>query len=158
MPSDTFLKLGDIKGESIDSKHKGEIEISSWSWGVSNAGSIGMGSGGGTGKASFHDLSFAHTVDKASPTLLLACSKGTHFPEATLTARKSGGGQQEFIIMKLTEVLVTSVQLGGGDGSAQESVTLQFGKVELEYSPQKPDGSLDAAVSYKYNIAENVAF
>ena len=37
MASDIFAKLGDIKGESLDDKHKDEIEILSWSWGVANA-------------------------------------------------------------------------------------------------------------------------
>ena len=36
MAVDTFAKIGDIKGESQDAKHKDEIEVLSWSWGVSN--------------------------------------------------------------------------------------------------------------------------
>src|SRR6476620_2245106 len=60
MASDIFAKIGDIKGESLDDKHKDEIEVLSWSWGVSNAGEMRGGSGGGEGKASFHDLSFTH--------------------------------------------------------------------------------------------------
>ena len=35
MASDIFAKIGDIKGESLDSKHKDEVEVLSWSWGVS---------------------------------------------------------------------------------------------------------------------------
>jgi type VI secretion system secreted protein Hcp len=97
MATDIFLKLGDIKGESLDGKHKEEIELHSWSWGVANAGSLASGSGGGTGKANFSDLSFVHNMDKASPALLLACSTGKHYPEATLTARKAGGEQQEYL-------------------------------------------------------------
>ena len=38
MASDIFAKIGDIKGESLDDKHKDEIEVLSWSWGVTNAG------------------------------------------------------------------------------------------------------------------------
>jgi hypothetical protein len=34
--SDIFAKLGDIKGESMDDKHKDEIEVLSYSWGVTN--------------------------------------------------------------------------------------------------------------------------
>jgi len=46
-----YMKIGDIKGESTDSRHKGDIEIESWSWGASQAGGMGAG-GSGTGKAS----------------------------------------------------------------------------------------------------------
>jgi type VI secretion system secreted protein Hcp len=80
MPADTFLKIGDIKGESADAKHKDEIEVLSISWGVSNASS--MSHGGGTGKASFEELSFVHYVDRASPVLWQACANGAHIKEA----------------------------------------------------------------------------
>ena len=90
MASDIFAKIGDIKGESADDKHKDEIEVLSFSWGVANA-TIG-GGGGGAGRATFHDLSFTHTIDKASPRLLQACATGSHLPEATITfANKSYG-------------------------------------------------------------------
>ena len=36
MAVDIFLKLGDIKGESTDDKHKNEIEVLSFSWGIAN--------------------------------------------------------------------------------------------------------------------------
>ena len=90
MASDIFAKLGDIKGESADDKHKGEIELLSWSWGVTNEGAAHAGGGAGAGKATFHDLSFTHTIDKASPVLLRACATGVHLKEATITHRKAG--------------------------------------------------------------------
>ena len=109
MAASTFAKIGDIKGESLDSKHKDEVEVLSWSWGVSNAGTISRGGGGGTGKASFNDFNFTHHVDKASPSFLKACATGKHIKEATITVRKAGKGQQEFLIIKMTDIIVTSV-------------------------------------------------
>jgi type VI secretion system secreted protein Hcp len=152
MASDIFAKLGDIKGESLDSKHKDEIEVLSFSWGVSNSGSMAHGSGGGEGKASFHDLSFVHNIDKASPVLLQACATGTHLKEATITHRKAGKGQHEYMIVKLNDVIVTSVTHGGSGDGASESVSIAFAKVALEYKPQKPDGSLDAGIHFKYDL------
>jgi type VI secretion system secreted protein Hcp len=153
MASDIFGKLGDIKGESLDDKHKGEIEILSYSWGVSNTGSMGHGSGGGEGKASFHDMSFVHHFDKASPVLMQTCATGAHIKEATITHRKSGKGQQEYLIIKLSDVIVTGVSHGGtSEGGQTESVNLNFGKVALEYKPQKADGSLEAGVFFKYDL------
>ena len=156
MASDIFAKIGDIKGESLDDKHKGEIEVLSWSWGVSNAGEMRGGSGGGEGKASFHDLSFTHNIDKASPVLLKACATGVHLKEATITHRKAGKGQQEFLIVKMSDVIITGVAHGDtSDGGHAENVTLAFAKVDLEYKPQKPDGSLDAGIHFKYDIKGN---
>jgi type VI secretion system secreted protein Hcp len=155
MGSDIFAKIGDIKGESLDNKYKDAIEVLSFSWGVSNAGSIA--SGGGTGKATFQDLSFVHNIDRASPVLLKACATGLHMKEATITHRKAGKGQQEFLIVRMNDVIITSVT-HEGSGSASgypESVKMAFGKVDLEYKPQKADGSLDVGIHFNYDIKAN---
>ena len=157
MASDIFAKIGDIKGESPDDKHKGEIEVLSWSWGVSQSGTMAHGGGGGEGKASFNDFNFTHHIDKASPVLLKACATGEHIKEATITVRKAGKGQQEFLIIKMADIIITGVApSGAGDGAATaEHVALQCAKVDLEYKPQKQDGSLDAGVHFKYDIKGN---
>ena len=155
MAADIFAKLGDIKGESLDDKHKDEIEILSWSWGVTNAAKP-IGGGGGEGKSSFHDLSFTHKIDKASPLLMRACATGEHLKEATITRRKAGKGQQEFLIIKMSDVLITAVTDADNDeGGNLETVSLAFAKVALEYRPQKADGSIDAGVHFKYDLKAN---
>jgi type VI secretion system secreted protein Hcp len=151
--SDIFAKIGDIKGESIDDKHKDEIEVLSWSWGITNAVKAGGGGGGGTGKASFHDLSFTHKIDKASPVLMKGCATGQHLKEATITHRKAGKGQQEFLIIKMNDVVITAVAEDDNDENGRlETVSLAFAKVDLEYRPAKADGSLDAGIHFKYDI------
>ena len=155
MAVDVFLKLADVKGESKDDKHKDEIEVLSWSWGISNPVDARAGAGKGAGKANFHDLNFMHSVDKASPVLMKACTMGDHFGEATLTSRKAGKGQQEYLIVKLKEVFVSSVQPSGSSEHPMESVSLVFGHIDLEYKPQKDDGSLDAGVHFIYDLLKN---
>ena len=157
MASDIFAKIGDIKGESLDAKHKDEVEVLSWSWGVAQSGSMAHGGGGGAGKASFNDFNFTHHIDKASPVLLKACATGEHIKEATITVRKAGKGQQEFLIIKMNDVIITSVSSSASADAAAtaESVALQFAKVDLEYKPQKADGSLDAGLHFKYDIKGN---
>jgi type VI secretion system secreted protein Hcp len=152
MATDIFAKLGDIKGESLDAKHKDEIEVLSYSWGVTNAGSMGHGSGGGEGKATFHDLSFVHNIDKATPILMQVCATGTHLKEATITHRKAGKEQHEYMIVKLSDVIVTGVTHGGSGDGHSENVSLSFAKVALEYKAQKPDGTLDAGIFFKYDL------
>ena len=153
MAADIFAKLGDIKGESLDDKHKDEIEVLSFAWGVNNAGSMSHGSGGGEGKATFHDLTIVHKIDKASPVLMQACATGVHLKEATITNRKAGKGQQEYLIIKMNDVLVTSVTHGTAvNTDDNEQVTLAFAKVALEYKPQKADGSLEAGIKFAYDL------
>ena len=162
MALDMFINMGEnIKGESADSVRgkKGDIDVLAWSWGMSQSGTTHMGKGGGAGKASFQDLSFTKYVDSATNALMTALAKGTHVPEVTLLVRKAGAGQVVYITVVLSEVLVTSVSTGGSGGEDRltENVTLNFAKVKYSYSPQKPDGSADAAKTFSWDIAGNVA-
>ena len=156
MAADIFAKLGDIKGESQDNKHKDEIEVLSWSWGVTNSVAV-AGSGAGAGKANFHDLSFTHKIDKASPVLMQACATGVHLKEATITHRKAGKGQQEFLVIKMNDVIVTALGDADSEDESMESVSLAFAKIDVEYRPRKSDGSLDAGIHFKYDLKTNKA-
>jgi type VI secretion system secreted protein Hcp len=157
MAASIFARIGTIKGESRDARHTDEIEVLSWSWGVSQSGSPTHGGGGGAGKASFHDFNFTHRVDKASPLLMRACATGEHIQDATITVRKAGTGQQDYLVITMSDVLVTSVSTSisvEGDVAA-EGVALAFAKVDLVYRPQKPDGSLDVGIHFKYDLKAN---
>jgi type VI secretion system secreted protein Hcp len=158
MASDIFAKLGDIKGESADSKHKDEIEVLSFSWGVTNGGSVVSGPGGGTGKATASEMTLVHAIDKASPGLMRACATGRHLKDATITHRKAGKGQSDYLIVKLDDILITAVTHAGDTQSNAETVNLSFAKIALEYRPQKEDGSLDAGVHFKYDFKTQKVF
>jgi type VI secretion system secreted protein Hcp len=154
MAPDIFAKIGDIKGESADDKHKDEIEVLSFSWGVTTAAPAGPGVG--AGKPTFQDLAFVHHVDKASPSLMRACATGTHLKDATITQRKAGKGQHDYLIVKMSDVIITGViDTTSSTQPSTESVSLTFGKVHYEYRPQKADGSLDAPVLFKYDLKTN---
>ena len=155
MASDIFAKIGDIKGESLDDKHKDEIEVLSFSWGVTNTGATAAGGGGGAGKATFQDLSIVHKIDKASPLLMQACATGTHIKEATIT-RRAYKEQRDYLIVKMNDVMITGVTDGDASGQAgSETVSLAFAKIDLEYKPQKADGSLDTGIHFKYDLKAN---
>jgi type VI secretion system secreted protein Hcp len=157
MAVDMFLKLDSIKGESKDDKHKEEVEVLAWSWGLSQTGSAHYGSGAGAGKVSVQDISITKYIDKASHILAGACCKGTHFKEAKLTVRKAGDKPLEYLKLTLNDVMITSLSTGGsgGDDRLTESVALNFAKFKYEYTPQKGDGSGDATVDFGFDIAAN---
>ncbi len=145
---DCFLKIDGIDGESHDDKHKGEIDVASWSWGATQGGTQSSG-GGGAGKVAMGDLHVQMTVSKASPKLMLAVASGKHIEKAVLTCRKAGKTQQEYLKITLTDILVSSYQteVNGSAGIVPtEDVGLNFSKIEFEYREQKPDGSLGGSV------------
>ena len=156
---DYFLKIDGIPGESIDSKHKDEIQLVSWSWGESNSGDMSEGGGGGSGKVSMSDFNFGMKVNKASPLLLKHCATGDHIAKAVLTARKAGTKGDDFLKYTFTELLVSSYQTGGSAGEVipVDQITLNFAAIEVEYRPQKPDGSLAGPIKVSYNRKESVA-
>ena len=155
MATDIFAKVGDIEGESTDDRHAREIDVLSFSWGMANA-SGPTSTGAASGKTSFQDLTFIHKVDKATPHLMRVCATGKHLPEAVITQRKAGRGSPEYLTIKMTDVVVTSVATSAAiDPPGTETVTLSFVKVQFEYVPQKADGSLDAAVVFKYDLKAN---
>jgi type VI secretion system secreted protein Hcp len=154
---DYFLKIDSIDGESSDDKHKGEIDVQSWSWGETNAGTHAGGGGGGAGKVNMQDFHFVMAINKATTKLMLACSTGQHLPKAVLTCRKAGGSQQEYLKITMSDVLVSSYSTGGSKGQVvpTENIALNFAKIEFEYKPQKPDGSLDAPVKAGWDLKAN---
>lgn len=158
MASDYLLMIDGIKGESSDSKHAGEIEIDSFSWGCSNAGSHSGGGGGGAGKVSFQDVHFTTKVSIASPKLVLHCATGQHIKKAVLTVRKQGKDQQEYYKVTLEDILVSSYQSGGhegGDSRPTDQFSLNFTKIKFEYKAQKPDGTLGDGPTATWDVKKN---
>jgi type VI secretion system secreted protein Hcp len=141
---DYFLKIDGIDGESTDDRHKGEIEITSWSASAATAATTSGKSKG----ACIKDITFTKTLDKASPLLLANAVSGMNIPAATFVARKAGKDQQEYLKIELKDVIITSVQDAGSTGESvpMESITLGFGSLNLQYKAQKPDGSLGDVV------------
>ncbi len=157
MAVDMFIKVDGVTGESKDSAHSGEIDVIAWTWGLQQSGSRHMGGGGGSGKVNVQDLSFTKYVDKSSTDLMLFCCNGKHVKEATLTVRKAGESPLEYIKVKMSDCLVSGVTTGGSGGEDRltENVTLNFAKVEVEYTPQKEDGSGDAPATMGWDISKN---
>ena len=158
MAVDMFIKIGDIKGESVDSAHKDEIDVLAWSWGLSQSGTTHQGTGAGAGKVNVQDISFTKYIDKSSPVLMLYCCNGKHVPEATLTVRKAGENPLEYLIIKMTDLIISSCSTGGSGGEDRltENVTLNFAQVKLSYQQQAKGGGKEGGpVDLLWNIATN---
>jgi type VI secretion system secreted protein Hcp len=154
---DYFLIIDGIKGESQDAKMKplGAIDVASWSWGEAQAGTMAFGGGGGAGKATFQDFHFTMKVNRASPELMLACAEGRHIKKAVLIVRKAGGGQQEYMKITMTDLMVSSFQTGGSGHSdivPTDQVGMNFAKIEFDYKEQQSNGTLGGSVKAGYDL------
>ena len=157
MAGDMLLKLGDVNGESRDSKHKDWIDILSWSWGMTQSGYAHVGGGMGTGKVDIQDISLVKYVDRATPTIMLKCANGKHFPKAQLIVRKAGENPLEYYTITMTDVIITSYSTGASQGEERltEQVSFNFAKVKTEYKVQSAGGTEESGLDFTWNIAEN---
>jgi len=144
MAADMFLMLDGIKGESADDKHKGEIDIESFSWGLAQQGSGHRGGGSGTGKVDVHDINITKKVDKSSPTLQLACANGKHIAKGKITLRKAGENPLDYLTFDLEGLLISNYQIAhtaGGADVPSETFAINFVKVKSEYWTQSDKGA-----------------
>lgn len=159
MAVDMFLKLDKIDGESQDASHTDEIDVLAWSWGASQSGTTHIGGGGGSGKASFQDISVTKFVDNSSVTLLQYLTKGTHIDTGVLTVRKAGDTPLEYIVLDMEDIIVTSMSTGGSGGEDRltENISLNFRLFNYNYKLQDQTGGEAKAKDFKWDIAKNEA-
>ena len=150
-----FLKVEGIDGESKNKDHVGEIDITSWTAGMTQSGTTHKGGGSGGGKVNFQDISFTKEVDKATAPLMQACATGKHIPEIVLVTRKSGGEALDYLKIEMKECIISSHQMGGAAGSddmVSESVTINFGIINFTYKEQDDNGVAKSTVSAGFNV------
>lgn len=143
--TELYLKIEGVDGDSTTRGHEKEIVIDSYQWGDGEPAIQTQvsptGGGGGVGRATINPFHFKKLVDKASPQLLKACASGKHFPKATLSVRKAGSGQQDYLVYELKDILVSSYQTAGQSQPTDE-FSLTFDEAKMIFSSQKVDGSL----------------
>jgi type VI secretion system secreted protein Hcp len=149
MAMDLFLKIDDLKGESTDVKHKGEIQLLSWTWGVSRTSPV---LGGSAGKAQVQEVRFTKAADKSTPSLVRLCCSGKQIKQAVLVVR---GGTKALEYLKVTfeDAAVSSFTTGGtgpSDDVTTDTFSLTFARMKVEYTPQG-----EAAVVGGWNFLTN---
>jgi type VI secretion system secreted protein Hcp len=141
-----YMKFDGVDGESTSQGHEKWIDVLSFSWGVSRpATTSGGGGGGGAGKVQVHDISFVRHTGKASPTLMLACCNGKHFPTVKLElTRATPEHEQLFLSYTLEDCIVTSYQVGGDAGSDRPVESLSINFTKITYRQAVPGGFEEA--------------
>ena len=154
MSSEFFAKFDGVQGESTRKGHKGEIDVLSWSWGAAQPSPSAAGAGAGAGKVVPSPFTFVHRYDRASPVLARSCATGEHFKDARLSARTSGKGQGDYLVITMEEVVITSVQVSASQGGdVVETVECAYGDIEFSYSPQDAKGGFGDVVTFGWDVA-----
>ena len=150
-------KHGQINGEAQDDKHKGEIEVLSWSWGMQGKASLGGGTA--SGKATMRELRIVKNVDKASTALMSALRTNEVIKEGILTLRKTGTSKIEYFKITIQDGRVVSLDVEAGDESGGstllERVSFSFNKIAIEYTPQGGDGMPQGSTTFEDQWGES---
>ena len=140
---DMFLKVesarqGVIKGESNDEKHKAEIDIVSWSWGM--RAQTALAGAGGSSKATLDELRVVKKIDSASTALMSAMRTNDQIKKVTLTVRKAGGNPLEYVKITLQNSRITELAVETEGTELVERLGFAFEAINVEYTPQGSDG------------------
>jgi type VI secretion system Hcp family effector len=162
MASTIFMKIDGIKGESTDANHKDEIEVMSFNHGVSQPRSATASTAGGAtaGRCNHTDLTFMKELDSSSPILNAQCCVGKHIASVVMTLRRADGDKSvPYMVYKLTDVIISSVSVSGSsDAVPMESVTLNYAKIEWEYTKQdRKGGASSGKTNGSWDLSKNAA-
>jgi type VI secretion system secreted protein Hcp len=140
---DIFLQLDGIKGESVTIKFEDQMEVFSWSFGLSRTVS-GAGTGAArSGKLCASDISVMKQFDKSSPQIMTNMVSGKVIPKGKMSFVKLNGDLPlPYLVIELNNVLISSYQVSGSsDERPIDSVSLHFSTAKLTYTQTNPDGS-----------------
>jgi type VI secretion system secreted protein Hcp len=153
-----FLDLKGVKGSAMDPDFKDQIPLQSVSWGVTNHGNFGHGSGGSKHHGQIHEISISKIMCRATPTIMQFCTSGEHIAEGKLSlCWLSGDTKKAYFEVNLKHIRITSYQMAGSGGAMHpmESMSLQFVETEVFHNPQSNEGSAEGGVRFAWNLQEN---
>ncbi len=151
----TFIKPG------VGTKDDPSLfEIEDFSFDIEQTLNIGSQStGAGAGKVTFNPFSITRKIDKSSPTLFSMACSGTPFEEVVLGLRKSSGGTttgRVYLVFRFKLVAVKTISWAYDDESPKETVTFEYGGLQIHYSQQEASGKMKAQISGGWNRVRNV--
>ncbi|RMM66673.1 hypothetical protein ALQ73_04649 [Pseudomonas savastanoi pv. glycinea] len=118
---------------------------------VQSVSTTACSSGGATaGGVTLGDLRVSKYIDKATPKLFELCCRGSHIKKVTIRVHRAGTEKFKYLDIVLEEVLISTVSGNGAEhaGLPKETVTLNYGRIKLEYSQQRrADGGSAGVVS-----------
>lgn len=154
-----FIKFDGIDGESKDKDHGAWSDILSYSQALFQPGGSSTGSTRRRGDVILEDVKCAKELDKSSPKIAEAVTKGKVFPkvEIELTASYTDAGRVTYYRYELTNVLVTSYSISGAGQSESvpvEDFSLNFEEIKVTYTENDSKGKKKGNIEYFWKVEE----
>ena len=151
-----YLKIDGLAGDVTESTHQNWVECDSMNWNVSRTLSTKTGQGKDRESTSPHisEITLTTKMDKTSPVFFSEACVGQGKTALIHLVQTSPNGVETYMEYTLTNTLVSGYSVSADeDNRPQESITLNFTKIEMKYTPwneaHRPEGSVPAG----YDIA-----
>lgn len=157
MPSDYYLLMNGVAGESQAAYMTSNIELDSWNFSATSPPDLG-GKGLSAGNPSFSDFKCSFSLDSASYQILRNLCEGTHIASVTFTGRKTGGDAtpDKSLQVILTNCFVTGFSTSGGStGTPSANLSIAYQAIQYQYYVQDTEtGALVLAGQAQYDLKQ----
>ena len=140
-----YLKVegskGAVKGESQDTRHEGEIDLLSWSWGMRSPRDLATR--GACGRVAYGDLVVEKQIDAASTGLMTLLATNDEIRKAVVSVRRSATDTGDYLVITLGKAVLTSIELAqqpGSEARMVERISLAYETIEISYHGQNTKG------------------
>ena len=152
-----YIKFTGLHGSSEETNHKQWSAVYNISGGVKRP--VASGSGRQTiEKATLTDMVVVKGFDAASPQLFEKCCKGEVFKEVDIEQVSNVGGNTANTVVKIK---LEDVYISNYSSNSQQSpngvlpietLSLNFAKIEIEYTQVKVDGKIGGKSKGKWDV------
>jgi type VI secretion system secreted protein Hcp len=138
----------------------GLFEIEDFSFDIEQTLNIGSQStGAGAGKVTFNPFSITRKIDRSSPELFESACSGTPYETVGLGLRKGAGGGASgimFLVFMFKLVAVKTIGWSYDDESPKETVTFEYGGLQVHYGQQAGRGAIQKQFHGGWNRVKNI--
>ncbi|MDE1766330.1 MAG: type VI secretion system tube protein Hcp [Thaumarchaeota archaeon] len=150
-----FMKISGVTGDSKTKEFPGDIELQSFQFGIQHQ--IDPATGQSSGRTVFEPIVVTKSMDGTSPKIFTDVAGGTVIPRVDIYFAKTtpSGLLQTYAHYVLTNVIISSYSVSAGVDAPTENLSLNFQKIQFEFSTTNPDGTLASPGVASWDLALN---
>jgi type VI secretion system secreted protein Hcp len=154
-----YMKIEGIKGEVIAKGHEGWIEVNSAQFGVGRGISSPVGGTRDTSPPNLSEFVVTKPTDSSTPALFLESTIGSTGKQVDLHfTRTTANGEQTYYTVTLSDVLVSGFSQSSSGDRPSESISLNYTKFNMIYTPVDASGKLGTPIPATYDLTTGKGF
>lgn len=151
-----YVKIDGIEGDATHESHKNWVDVGSMQFGVGRAISTPSGRAANreASEPSISEVTLTRELDKSSPKFFKEAVAGKVGKKVQIDLVTTGDPGDTFMTYTLENALVSGYSVSAnGSGRPHETISLNFSKIELKYTPYDAGHKPQAPIVSSYDIA-----